>query len=345
MLPNAGGAPWWWSERRGARAVRALLAPLGWAWRGGAALRNACYDAGILPARATAIPALSVGNLGVGGTGKTPLASWFATALRARGARPAIVLRGYGEDEPLVHAVLAPGVDVIVDRDRVLGARLAGARGCDVVVFDDAFQHRRARRLVDVVVVSADQPWSTRCLPAGPLRESIGGVRRADLVVVTRKAASPAAAGDVEERLRSLGAPHVARALLALDALVPVEDGPGAAQPLAALQGRTVLAVAGVGNPGAFFAQVERAGGRVTCEAKPDHHAYDASDVAALLARAAGMDLVVCTLKDAVKLRGHWPRSAPPLWYVSQRVDLEGGRDLVEAALRRLLDARSSAIP
>ena len=157
----------WWGDDALARAARLALAPLEGAYRGVIALRGSLYDAGLLPARQTAVPAISVGNLSVGGTGKTPVAAFVASELRARGGKPAIVLRGYGGDEPLVHATLNPGVPVVVSPDRVAGVAEARVLGADVAVLDDAFQHRRAERWADVVLISADR-WTDdrRLLPA-----------------------------------------------------------------------------------------------------------------------------------------------------------------------------------
>ena len=125
------------------------LTPLSWIFSTAVAVKNVLYDIGLLRARKLALPAVSVGNLSVGGTGKTPVSAWVAAELARRGARPAIVLRGYGDDEVLVHRALNPGVPVIVDADRVRGAATAKAQGATVVVLDDAFQHRRAARDAD----------------------------------------------------------------------------------------------------------------------------------------------------------------------------------------------------
>ena len=194
----------WFSPALGARAARAALAPLELAYGGVVALRGRLYDAGVLPVHETRIPALGVGNLTVGGTGKTPLSAWLAGELAARGAQPAIVLRGYGDDEPLVHRILNPGITVIASADRVAGIERAAAAGCDIAVLDDAFQHRRAARTADVVLVSAER-WSERrrLLPAGPWREPLSAARRAALVVVTRKSAPIEAAERIAERVES----------------------------------------------------------------------------------------------------------------------------------------------
>jgi tetraacyldisaccharide 4'-kinase len=331
----------WYGRGTGAVVARAALSPLSLLFRAGVAVRAAAYDA--RGGEALPAPSVSVGNLTVGGTGKTPVAAWVALWLLARGARPAIVLRGYGDDEPRVHALLNPSAVVVASPDRVAGAREAVARGADVVVLDDAFQHRRARRDVDLVLVSADR-WTgdARLLPAGPFREPLSALRRATAVVVTRKAASEGAA-ERAVAVVSAAAPWVpvAVAALPLDALRPWNGAERAEErPLSELVGRRVLGVAAIGDPGAFFAQLEGVGATVERAAFADHHAFSDADVAGLARRAEHADAVICTLKDAVKLGPRWPRLAPPLWYVSQRVVVERGAGELEALLETLLAAR-----
>lgn len=335
----------WYGTDRIARGARGALLPAEAAYRAVIGVRNALYDAGWLRAHSPALPALSVGNLSAGGTGKTPVAAHIARALADAGARPAVLLRGYGADEPVVHTILNPTIPVISGADRLLSAHAARGRGCDVVVLDDAFQHRRVARVVDIVLVAAAQ-WSARhrCLPRGPSREPAASLRRATLVLVTRKGDDATLAQHVREEVaRRVRVPVVVASLdlLALHR-VGADDTMHA---LASLHGARVLAVAGVGEPTAFARQLQAAGGEVTLASFPDHHAFSASDIAALVRRAAAMDLVVCTLKDAVKLESHWPRAATPLWYVSQRLTLADGGEALARELSRLLAARRHSGP
>src|SRR6267143_885907 len=136
----------WTGRGREARTVRVLLSPIEIAYRGAVAVRGWMYDSGLFHADDFSVAVVSVGNLSVGGTGKTPVAAWIAHALRERGLKPGIVLRGYGGDETLVHQRLNAHVPVIVASNRARGIREAIARGADVVILDDAFQHRRAAR-------------------------------------------------------------------------------------------------------------------------------------------------------------------------------------------------------
>ena len=329
----------WYSRSQGARIARAVLSPL-----------SALYSLGLAQhaqrfARAggvvtPVIPAMSIGNVSVGGTGKTTVAAWAAHRLVMRGAHPAIVMRGYGADEPLVHARLNPDVPVCVNADRIAGIAEAARNGADCAILDDAFQHRRAARVADFVLVAAEQ-WreDARVLPAGPLREPLSALGRATVVVVTRKSASAEAARDVAGHLARI-APGVGRAQLHLRAGGLVDAQTGEQHDLALLRGARVAAAAAIGVPEAFFAQLRAEGAIVDARAFPDHHAYDDRDVARLAALAAGSMAVVCTLKDAVKLAPRWPPAVVPLWYVSQTVVIESGEAVLDHAFEAVLAAR-----
>ena len=334
----------WNSPAAWAAAARSALAPASMAYRGVVAARNALYDRGALSVTPSTVPVVSIGNLAVGGTGKTPVAAWMASELAARGARPAIVMRGYGDDEPRVHALMNPGIPVVVNPDRVAAVGDAAAAGCDVAILDDAFQHRRIARLEDVVLVSVDR-WHepVRLLPAGPWREPPSALARATMVMVTRKAADRDAAHALMRRLAPLASTGAgAVAGLALDALHDAVTG--VVRPLSDIRGTAVLLAAGIGDPGSLAAQLRQAGARVEMRSFPDHHVYDSSDIARLAREASAVDHMLCTLKDAVKLGPRWPREAPPLWYVSLRCVIEAGGAGVSALLDRVNAARQSYI-
>jgi tetraacyldisaccharide 4'-kinase len=323
----------WFSQSPRARAIRAALAPFAAAYGAIAAVRRGLYDRRLLPTFEPAIPAISVGNLTVGGTGKTPVASWLAATLIDRGQRPGLVLRRYGDgDEAAVHRISNPTVPIITDADRVTGIAAAAAEGCDVAVLDDAFQHRRVRRAVDIVLVSADAwPPVRWLLPAGPWREPLHALRRASIVVITRKSATAAEAAAVRAAVSAV-APGVE---IAVVSLVPdtLRTLSGEERPIASLRGSHVRAVAGIGWPPAFFEQLAAAGAEVDALPFPDHHAYSVADVARIRRYTVPGTTTVCTLKDAVKLGPLWPREAEPLWYVSQRVEFDFGVESVLAAL------------
>lgn len=330
----------WWSDDATAVIARTALAPLSMLYGAVMAVRGRLYDRGVLRTRPLALPALAVGNLSVGGTGKTPVAAWAASALAGRGAHPAILLRGYGDDEPLVHRTLNPGVPVLIDPDRVQGASKAAALGADLVVLDDAFQHRAAGRVADLVLVSADQwPNRWRLLPAGPAREPLGALRRATVAMVTRKAATPEAARVVAQAI-ARAAPGVPVAVAYL-APQDVCDASGGTQALASLAGRSPLAITSIADPRAFAAQLVHAGIAPRLVVYPDHHDFSEDEVVRLARDAGAAGGALCTLKDHVKLAPLWPRGGPPLLYVSQRVHIESGAEAVDAALTAVLAART----
>ena len=329
----------WFGTDTLARVARATLAPTEVVYRAVVGARDALYDAGVLTTHEPALPTVSVGNLTVGGTGKTPIAAWISTELIERGERPAIVLRGYGEDEPLVHARLNPTIPVIVSPDRVTGIERARGAGATVAVLDDAFQHRQVSRVVDLVLVSADR-WvlSTRLLPAGPFREPLTALRRATMVLVTRKAASDADVNAVNEALSAI-APRIPRSTVSL---MPQElrsasmaDVEGR-RPISDLRGREVRVMTAIGDPNAFVRQLEASGARVVAETFPDHHHFEPDEIERFVRSIPADGLAISTLKDAVKLAPRWPREAPTLWYVSQRVSVERGVGGVEHILDEL---------
>jgi tetraacyldisaccharide 4'-kinase len=336
----------WYGDDAIASLTRSALTPLERLFGGVVGARDILYDAGWLPARDTAIPAVSVGNLTVGGTGKTPIAAWIASGLAARGAHPAVILRGYGGDETLVHETLNPQIPVVVGADRVAAVERAASQGADVAVLDDAFQHRRVQRLADLVLISADR-WSpdVRLLPAGPWREPLKAVHRATLVIVTRKAASEQAVELVHQQLSRV-ASAVPRVSVRLEPreLVSARE-PHDVMPLDAIGGATVHAILSIADPAAFIAQLEQRGARVRASVFPDHHPFSALDVERIVTDATTAEWVVCTLKDAVKLAPQWPRLAPPLWYVSQQVMVERGVGGLERVLDDLVRARPRASP
>jgi tetraacyldisaccharide 4'-kinase len=331
----------WYGEGAVASLSRAILVPVERVFRGVVGARDILYDAGWLPTHDTPIPAISIGNLTVGGSGKTPIAAWIARGLVARGLKPAIVLRGYGADEPLVHKHLNPDVQIVTNADRVAAIVEASRSGADIAVLDDAFQHRRVRRIADLVLVSADQ-WTpeVHLLPAGPWREPLKAIRRATLVIVTRKAVDEKVVESVHQRLSQI-APAIPRVSVRFDLgeLTDARDST-ATRPLSNLEGATVRAVLSIANPGAFIRQLEQTGARVRPLIYPDHHNFTAEEIAHIASEHDGIDWFVCTLKDAVKLGPRWPRLAPPLWYVSQHVMVERGVGGIERLLDDVAHAR-----
>jgi tetraacyldisaccharide 4'-kinase len=177
------------------------------------------------------------------------------------------------------------------------------------------------------------------------LRESAASLRRADVLIVTRKSAAGEKAEEVAAALASRVQSGGAVAICHLAPYAVVDASSGQREPLSWLQGREVTAVAAVGAPDAFFAQLQTHGADVEPLAFADHHAFDAREVARIVRSGARRAGIVCTLKDAVKLAPLWPSSAPPLWYVSQRVVVERGSAAIDASLEGILAARVAAPP
>lgn len=275
----------------------AALVPLSWLFGAIVAVRRAGFRRGWFAARRVGRPVVVVGNLTVGGSGKTPLAVWLATQLTVRGMRVGIVSRGYGGsasaplrvaadsdpavvgDEPVLLARRA-GVPVVVARERAAGAALL-APEVDLILADDGLQHYALARDLEIAVVDGRRRFGNgRLLPAGPLREPVARLREADLVVVN---GGDAAAGE-----------------LRMD-LVPgdvVALGAGERSALSAWVGRRVHAVAGIGDPARFFATLRAAGLDPVEHPHPDHAPLTAADV------TFDDDLpVLMTEKDAAKCR------------------------------------------
>jgi len=322
-----------------ARVVRAGLLPLSGIYAGVVSLRAAVYRLGLARASGLPLPAVAVGNLSVGGTGKTPLAAWIAAYCIQAGRRPGILLRGYGRDEVLVHQRLVPGAIVVADPDRGAGGAAARRLGADVLVLDDAFQLLAARRDLNIAVLAVEQerlaPWT---LPAGPWREPRGALGRADVLVVTRKRADADTARALADRLAARWpAAIVAQARLVLRDLVGMRSG--ARVPLDGLRGQRVFAAAAIADPESFAVQVRASGATVQLTAYQDHHEYDAADVRRLVQLAAGGGYLVVTEKDAVKLRDVWPAQGPEPLVAELEWTWERNGGAVVQALDRVLAA------
>ena len=331
-----------WSGSSGwaALARGALLVPAA-GYRLGTAIRNVAYDTGVLSSRVLPAPSVGVGNLAVGGTGKTPLVTYLAGELERRGCRVGVLLRGYGDDEVAEYREALPSAAVVADADRHRGAARALAEGADVLLLDDCLQRRDVRPDLLLAVVAAETWERVRWpLPAGPWRESLSALGRADAVIISRKSATPASAADLAVTV----APRTRRRLglvadLRLAHLRPLTGG--AETPLDALRGRRVVALCGIGEPRAFAAQLAGLGAlEVALLAHGDHHHYVPGDVAEAL-RVAGPDgVVVTTGKDAVKLRALWPRGAPACRVAGLAVRISSDEDRLARLLDQLSEAR-----
>ncbi len=316
--------------------------------------RNALYRCGCKRSEHPGVPVVSVGNVTAGGTGKTPLVAWLARLLVIRRMRPAILSRGYGrheglglDDENAMLARMAPDVPVVVDPDRLRGARTARREhGADALILDDGFQHRRIARDLDVVLVDALHPFGAgHLLPRGLLREPLGALRRADLLLVTRAdLVEPRRLDQIKERLRELAPDAPLACCRTVPAgLRPLGGGPEL-PPEELGEGRWA-AFCGIGNPEGFRRTLERAGWRPGgLTVFSDHERYSGPQVCELLEAAAraGCERVVTTEKDAVKVAPLLEGAAgPPLYALRMELDFtEGSKLLTGAVLEAVGEAR-----
>jgi tetraacyldisaccharide 4'-kinase len=325
---------WLWTSRRiDARVARLALLPLSALWLGWMRGRTLAYARGWLPQRDLPLPSVAVGNLSVGGSGKTPIAMWIARYYAEKGITPGILLRGYGGgDEVRMHAQALPSAHVVADPDRSAGAERALARGAEVLVLDDAFQRLDVRRDLNVLVVSAETSRAVRWpLPAGPWRESMDAVGRADLVVVTRKRATREVADTLAAELRGMARVPVVVAHLGVARFEGLVSG--RVVTAEALHGKRVVAASAIGDPEAFVGQVKATGAAVQVATWNDHHEYRQEDVAWLAHAARRADHLVITEKDAVKLRDRWPADAPEPLVAALDLTWEEGGDAFAVAL------------
>jgi len=301
--------------------VNALLSPLSWLMRCAVTVRNRGFDLGILKSTTVGVPVISVGNLVVGGTGKTPLAHHIAALLSREGKRVAVVSRGYrrntrgvvvvsngrgdivdpaiGGDEAVQIARRLPRALVVVGERRVAAAREAIQLGAETIVLDDAYQHRYISRDLNVLVVDGTRDLRREhLLPVGTLREPISGIRRADVIAVSH-VRNPSDAAWLNG--------------LAGDVVICFEYVPGTLRradddaPASVIPEGPVLAFSGIGRHERFAETLKKSGLEVAAEvAFPDHHEYSENDLTSLMTMKRTRNLLVCvtTEKDAVRLSG-----------------------------------------
>lgn len=306
-----GDRVWNWVQRfwRGdagpvGTALNVALAPAELIYRTVTVGRDALYRNGFLLQAAPPIPVISVGNLTVGGTGKTPVSAMIAQQVASWGKKPAIVLRGYGQDEIAVHRELNPSVRVYANANRYTAVEAAAAEGADCAIVDDGFQHQQLHRKLDIVLVAAER-WNSprRLLPRGPWREPASALYRAHFCIVTRKSASAGEANEIAREIAAMNRLGLASVVhLAPTRLSRLED-PASSEPLMWLQGRSVLALSSLAEPQLYLAQLTAAGADAELLAYRDHQEFTSGDLIDIRNRLGGRALVM-TRKEAVKLRG-----------------------------------------
>jgi len=318
--------------------VNPILLPLSAAFRLGVAFRHTAYRRGWFKTRRLSRRVISVGNLTVGGTGKTPLVALVAKILLRHGWKPSILTRGYARrsktdlivvapaparradarevgDEAALLARSLPEVPLAVCADRFRGGRVVEERfHVDAHILDDGFQHLALARDVDLVVLDATQKLSDRLLlPAGRQREPLAALQRAQVVVITRVDSGDSKT--LEDTIAKIHpAARVFRSSMKLSGMVDARSGE--AVPGGQIRSEKVTAFCGIGNPRAFFADVRRWGFNLVAEdAFSDHHVYTEQELHRLVARARkdGAAALLTTEKDAVKFPRDWRPELPIL--------------------------------
>jgi tetraacyldisaccharide 4'-kinase len=347
-----------WQRGVGPTTARVLDVAAG-GYRGLLGTREWLYARGLLKCRRLGCPVISVGNLTVGGTGKTPGVELAVRTLMELGHHPAVVSRGYGRDtrgvqvvadaasirleadaggdEPFLLARRLPGVPVVVGGNRYEAGRRALERfGVTAIVLDDGFQHRTVVKDAEIVMARARAPWGNgRLLPRGPLREPLASLARADLVVATG-ARDPGDVAEVAEAVRrhAPGTPVLAARHAPTECW---EAGPMKYHPVTILRGRRLLAFAGIAAPDGFWRTLADLGVEQAGAVRfGDHHRYTREDLKDLDARvrAADAEALVTTEKDWVRLRT-LPPPTRPLYVIGVRLELLSGEAEWRAVLAR----------
>ena len=320
---------YWRDLAKGARTTTVdrllilLLAPLSRVYSLIQQLRAVLYRIGILKVYRLPRPVISIGNITVGGTGKTPVTAYVARLLLEQGHKVAVLSRGYGGrlegqsvvvsdgatvmlgprecgDEPYLLASTVPGLMVVIGTDRYAAGRLAMQQfSPDIFLLDDGYQHLRLHRDLNILLLDCSCPFGNgRTLPAGLLREPAGAARRADLIILTRCPEGTTIA-PLDARIPACVSCHRIADLLPLAG--------GSAGPLSSLGTSKVLAFAGIADPTSFFNELKTRGLNVVHTIRlPDHSAYSTSDLSAIMdaMEKYDADLAVTTEKDGVKLQG-----------------------------------------
>lgn len=342
--------------------VRGCLGVLSLFYRLVIGLRNTYYDAFASSRRRVSCPVISIGNLTVGGTGKTPMAARIAGLLRQRGRKVAILTRGYKgrsvgldveqdekslgklrveSDEALVLKRHCPEASIVVDPDRVAAARRAVQQGFNALVLDDGFQHRRLARNLDIVLVDATLPFGfERLLPRGLLREPVKSLRRADLIILTHS-------DEIDDSARRILMARLKResggkpVVTAVHRFAGFTDVKGRSVPVEDAGAMQAVVFAGIANFDSFRRRVESLGAGVLAAYEyPDHHFYSGEEIADLsdVASEIEANVALTTEKDAVKLVGRWNDGACRLLVLNLEIEFE------EQGVRILTDAIEEAL-
>jgi tetraacyldisaccharide 4'-kinase len=326
-------------ERKDAAAsvIKPFLLFLSFFYFIGIKIIDLCYNTGVRRILKAPLPVISVGNITVGGTGKTPFSIYLADYFVARGYKPAILTRGYGGDENIMIKDALPEVPVIVGQDRFRSSVRAKDFGLNIAVLDDGFQHRRLGRQLDILLVdTVSFPGNGRLIPAGVFREPISSVKRADIFVLTKTDAAGKEQRDKVKKVledQSPGTPFVT----VRHKPVFLTDITGSAYSLEDMKSRKILILSAIADPGYLKFVVEKEGGMVACEKiYPDHYHYSQKDISEIhdAAQYRDIDMVITTKKDQVKLRELDLSSVgSKLFVLNITVEIEEGKENLIAGL------------
>lgn len=313
-----------WNDQGGSGPLLLTLCVISKFYSSGLKIRDYFFRTGILRTRKLGCKILSIGNITVGGTGKTPAAIMVAGLLKENGFRPAVLSRGYGGnaegkitvvsdgkqvkgkaaesgDEPVLIAQALKNIPVLTGKNRYAAGKYALENlAPDVIILDDGFQHRSLFRDIDIVLLDAGRPFGNgRLLPQGPLREPSNSLARADAVVMTRAAQT---SKELEGLLKSIApmvrifkACHVPQAV--------IDHGKGASYPPEFLKGKKIAAFCAIADPASFRRTIEELGGNVLFFRNYlDHHRYSAQDLMDIAKESGPADIILTTEKDGVKI-------------------------------------------
>ncbi len=333
-------------ERKGpvAAVMKAALTVLSGFYSVGVRLVDLGYRSGLRKVYKAPVPVISVGNLTLGGTGKTPFTIFLTDLLLSMGRKPAVLIRGYGKDENRMLREELPDVPVYVGQDRVRNAAAAAAAGCDVIVLDDGFQHRRLCRDLDIVLVDARSLFgNAKLFPRGLLREGISSLERADMFVATKIDRSDnEGRSRVKAYLEYLA--HERPLIFASHAVSFLTDITGAAYPAETLAGKRVLLVSGIADPGYFAATAEALGAGVVGRRNyMDHHRYSQSEIDSLTGecREKNAEMVLTTKKDHVKLKElDLSRIEDRFFVLNVKMDIIDGKERLVAGLNSVFSGK-----
>lgn len=345
--------------------LQTLLSPLGYLYGKAFELWLYLHEHRVVKARSLDVPVISIGNITVGGTGKTPFTQYLASHLRGSGRRVAILSRGYGSqsaegwllvsdgertyrdprevgDEPFLLAKNLEGIPVVVGRNRFRAGQFAVQKlGCDVVVLDDGFQHLHLQRDLDIALLDSTNPFGNhKAIPAGILREPVRGLSRAGLLVLTR-VDQARGLDELRGLLRELN-PEAPIVEAVHKPLGMFSLGRAEAQDLGLVRNRRVIALSSLGNPGSFERTLSDLGSFLVRRIRyPDHYPYSATDLdfIAGVFRDSKADLVVSTEKDGVRLKGLDP--SLPILVLKVGIEVVRGEHVLKSSLESVLRSES----